>query len=413
MPVDPSVRNWLPLFIDAFTKDSQANVVSFPAQTSCADFAHSLIHTSGLFYGTITDDTIISYKQNATWSYADSFKIALTKGLFLTYFRWKRTTINSETTEECIQYIYKFYTLFTLSEADNKKYRSIFSKEETTNEIIERIIDLRISAPTVLSKTFWEGIKFNLFASLDILYFALWLEGIYDYDKRKEIEKDSISLVQQAANITKDKNAKAIATYLSASAGLEENDEQTNLATLHLERYQTSSVHVRKILYDYAAFACFSDNDMQKAEALFLEDVAQKLSLEENDIEHSSIYIENFLQLEGDKIFYIHYNEGLDRIRQALLDRTQNIIQKNKQKITTEILESKELVELIRKSINEDLSTSEKDKVREQIFDLLKTIPSLAIFMIPGGAFILPIILKILPEEVLMPSSFINKKKEQ
>ncbi|MBP5582665.1 MAG: hypothetical protein J6X43_01765, partial [Bacteroidales bacterium] len=45
--------------------------------------------------------------------------------------------------------------------------------------------------------------------------------------------------------------------------------------------------------------------------------------------------------------------------------------------------------------------------------DLLKTIPSLAIFMIPGGSIILPFLLKILPEEILMPSSFINKKNEK
>jgi ABC-type proline/glycine betaine transport system permease subunit len=56
------------------------------------------------------------------------------------------------------------------------------------------------------------------------------------------------------------------------------------------------------------------------------------------------------------------------------------------------------------------MSEEEKQKVKEQIFDLLKTIPSLAIFMLPGAVVIIPLIMKILPEEILMPSSFVNKK---
>jgi len=411
--VDPSAKNWLPLCIDGITENVQAHGLPIPIHKTTADFAHCHIHTTGLFYGKITEESIAEYRKKETWSISDSFKITLTQSLFLTFFRWKQTTtINTEIITDCLQHIHDFYMLFTLGDNDNKRYRSIFSKDDSLNELVEQLINQRTSNPTLLHKTFWKGVKFNLFASLDVLYFALWLDGIYGYDKRKDIEKDCISLVLQAASITQDKNAKAIATYLSAAVGLEEQDEN-ECQSVNFDKYTNDNIHIRRILYDYATFACFSDNNVQVNEVLFLVDVAKKLNLTEDDTQLSHIYVENYLRLEGDKLFYIHYSEGLDKIRQALFDRTQNIIQKNKQKITTEILESKELVELIRKSINEDLSTSEKDKVREQIFDLLKTIPSLAIFMIPGGAFILPIILKILPEEVLMPSSFINKKKEQ
>lgn len=411
--MDPSAKNWLPLCIDGITENVQAHGLPIPIHKTTADFAHCHIHTTGLFYGKITEESIAEYRKKETWSISDSFKITLTQSLFLTFFRWKQTTtINTEIITDCLQHIHDFYMLFTLGDNDNKRYRSIFSKDDSLNELVEQLINQRTSNPTLLHKTFWKGVKFNLFASLDVLYFALWLDGIYGYDKRKDIEKDCISLVLQAASITQDKNAKAIATYLSAAVGLEEQDEN-ECQSVNFDKYTNDNIHIRRILYDYATFACFSDNNVQVNEVLFLVDVAKKLNLTEDDTQLSHIYVENYLRLEGDKLFYIHYSEGLDKIRQALFDRTQNIIQKNKQKITTEILESKELVELIRKSINEDLSTSEKDKVREQIFDLLKTIPSLAIFMIPGGAFILPIILKILPEEVLMPSSFINKKKEQ
>ena len=70
--------------------------------------------------------------------------------------------------------------------------------------------------------------------------------------------------------------------------------------------------------------------------------------------------------------------------------------------------QSKELMELLWKAKNEKLSDEEREMVKSRIIDLLRTIPSLTIFMIPGGSIVLPILLKILPEEILVPSSFRN-----
>jgi len=88
--------------------------------------------------------------------------------------------------------------------------------------------------------------------------------------------------------------------------------------------------------------------------------------------------------------------------------RLGSMVKKNKAKIIREISESRELLELLWKSQGKELSAEEKEKVKAQINDILRTLPSLAIFMIPGGSFILPILLKILPDELLKPSSFRN-----
>jgi len=78
--------------------------------------------------------------------------------------------------------------------------------------------------------------------------------------------------------------------------------------------------------------------------------------------------------------------------------------------ISQEIEESKELLYLLQRSTKQELNEKEKEKVKEQIYDILKTIPSLALFMAPGGSIILPILLKILPAKLLYPSSFTNEK---
>jgi len=46
-----------------------------------------------------------------------------------------------------------------------------------------------------------------------------------------------------------------------------------------------------------------------------------------------------------------------------------------------------------------------KQKVQEQLIDVAKSIPALAIFALPGGGILLPVLIKVLPFNIL-PSSF-------
>ena len=84
---------------------------------------------------------------------------------------------------------------------------------------------------------------------------------------------------------------------------------------------------------------------------------------------------------------------------------------RNKNRLLKEILESRELVVLLRKSTHKDLSEEEKHKVKEQLLDICKTIPSLAIFILPGGSVLLPILIKFIPQ--LLPSSFNENRIEK
>ena len=58
-----------------------------------------------------------------------------------------------------------------------------------------------------------------------------------------------------------------------------------------------------------------------------------------------------------------------------------------------------------------NLSKEEKEAVKTQFKDLVKSMPSLAIFMLPGGAVLLPIVLKVIPD--LIPSAFRDNEVEK
>jgi hypothetical protein len=80
------------------------------------------------------------------------------------------------------------------------------------------------------------------------------------------------------------------------------------------------------------------------------------------------------------------------------------LLHKNKLRLYQELSESKEALFLLRKSTHTALNEEEKLKVRLQLLDICKAIPSLAIFMLPGGALLLPLLIKLLPD--ILPSAF-------
>jgi hypothetical protein len=75
-----------------------------------------------------------------------------------------------------------------------------------------------------------------------------------------------------------------------------------------------------------------------------------------------------------------------------------------------ELSESKELVKLLGKSTQNELSFEEKKKVKKQLLDICKSIPSLTIFLLPGGGLLLPILIKFIPQ--LLPSAFNENLKD-
>jgi len=87
------------------------------------------------------------------------------------------------------------------------------------------------------------------------------------------------------------------------------------------------------------------------------------------------------------------------------------LILRNSKRLQKELSESKELMYLLSKSTVKDLSSTEKKKVQNQLLDIFKSIPSLAIFMLPGGAVLLPIFIKLIPK--LLPSSFDDNRVEK
>lgn len=92
------------------------------------------------------------------------------------------------------------------------------------------------------------------------------------------------------------------------------------------------------------------------------------------------------------------------------VDEIKDLLQRNKMRLYQELSQSKEAMHLIRKSTHAKLSQEEKEKIKIQLLDICKSIPALAVFLLPGGALLLPLLIKLIPD--ILPSSFRDEPSE-
>jgi len=95
----------------------------------------------------------------------------------------------------------------------------------------------------------------------------------------------------------------------------------------------------------------------------------------------------------------------------SAVQEIKELLHKNKKRLYKELRESKELMLLLSKSTYQKLTEDEKEKIKTQLIDILKGIPAFAIFMLPGGALLLPILIKLIPS--ILPSAFREDDEEE
>ncbi|WP_445756245.1 LETM1 domain-containing protein [Polaribacter sp.] len=77
---------------------------------------------------------------------------------------------------------------------------------------------------------------------------------------------------------------------------------------------------------------------------------------------------------------------------------------RNKLRLYQELSQSKEAMLLIKKSTKTKLNPEEREKIKILLIDICKSIPALAVFLLPGGTLLLPILVKLIPD--ILPSAF-------
>jgi predicted DNA-binding protein YlxM (UPF0122 family) len=157
--------------------------------------------------------------------------------------------------------------------------------------------------------------------------------------------------------------------------------------------------------------ATWNDFKIGHGEQEFFSEFSKKFKLSESAINEAIISVNVFYKRYENKISLLSTQNLAKRLYDHSSSVVKKLITRNSKRLYQELKESKDLVKLLSESTLRDLNEKEQEQMQEQMMDIIKSIPSLAIFMLPGGAILLPIFIKFIPK--LLPSAFDENRIEE
>jgi hypothetical protein len=397
--INPSVHGW----IDKFFIEQKA-INTFDAEN--ADEFYSNIRNTGFIYGHIISFATKNGSIPPGWLDDEISKVALLSGLFGVF----QLNSTDKTTSLFIQKTVSFYNEM------NPQGFNLFKKvlpNSSDSSTLEKIIDDRVQTnDNIISKNF-SHIVTNALLFVDILAFQHYLnEGHIPEKYLKKIEETIVSIVTLAlrTKANKSQHDDLLIKLFEASVRYSKFSKvnNQNLETLELDYF--SNDLEKYYLIDMAGLALWSDGKVEKDEAYFLHTLASIMRIPDSFVEESIQSTDDFISKYKKNIPYFNYSNPVKHFYDQTTQLVVTLINRNKKRLSKEISQSKELMVLLAYSTQRDLDKDEKKKVKKQILDICKTIPSLTIFLIPGGSLLLPILIKFIPQ--LLPSSF-NENLEE
>src|SRR3970282_2267035 len=272
---------------------------------------------------------------------------------------------------------------------------------------LEKIIDERVQTNIdIISKNF-SHIVTNALLFIDVLAFRQYLiHGEIPEKYLKKIEEAVISIVSLALKTKTNKSNyddlliklfEASVPYSKFSRINSQNLEELDLSyfTSELEKFY---------LIDMAGMALWSDGKIENEEVFFFHKLVELISVPDDFVSKSIESTDEFITKHKKEIPYFNYSNPVKHFYDQTTQSVITLIRRNKNRLVKEIIQRKELMILLAISTRRDLDAREKKKVKKQLLDICKTVPSLTIFLLPGGSLLLPILIKFIPK--LLPTAF-------
>ena len=270
-------------------------------------------------------------------------------------------------------------------------------------ENLESILHKRIHIDNnILTKNFSFFVT-NALLFIDVMAYEHYLkekENTLDYLKR--CESSIQTLVISALNSKSKKTSYDNSLIKLLDSSLRYNDSSS-------QNYETiiESVGSELEAYYYLDLACMSswgDLKFELKETNFLNKLGKDLKITKAIIDESIKTVQVFYSTNKNKISLLSSKNVIHSFYDNSSLIVSKLISRNSKRLYKELKESKDLVKLLSQSTHRNLTSKEQKQMQEQLLDLLKSIPSLAIFMLPGGAILLPLFIKFIPK--LLPSAF-------
>ncbi len=333
-------------------------------------------------------------------------KINLLTALYHTYtFEKGKTDFN-----DFVNTVFEYYQSLDLGRISflNK----ILSGSKTESQL-EKLIDSRIYlGGNAFNRAFGNSLT-NSLLYVDVLIFMVYLQGKTNVMEHAQLlEYVTINIAYHTLNSKEAHENDAKLIQLLASSLTFVNLDETKFDGSYLDLLDNNFTRFEKDYFmDMACVTIWEDQSLDYTESDYIFGLGKDLGKSEEDVRSELEFVKEFFDRNKDKIAYLSDKNLAVQFYEGMSKNVSKLILRNSKRLKKELAQSRELVSLLSKSTVKDLSPEEKKKVQGQLLDIFKSIPSLAIFMLPGGAVLLPIFIKLIPQ--LLPSAFDDNRVKE
>jgi len=395
--MNPSSSGWIEKFCSQLSKKG----IPFENYTDL----YSGLKTNGFIYG-VNINIIDQIDRTLKYSEDELAKVNLITGLYHIYYFRKGSVQKKEFINELLSF-YKALEIADLSLWD----KLVIGKSKTS--MLERLIHDRIQIDdNLLTRNFNKSITNSLLFS-DVLTFDAYLTASIDPKSyAAKLESIIIGTLYQSLNSKSkisDYDKEIINIFESSTSFIEDDDAE--IEDLIYDIDYDINFNEKKYLLDLMCLSVWDDEILERTEYQFLKQLAKRLNISNSEIHDSILCVSKFHDEHKKEVMLFLQTNPMGAFYENSSQLVNKLIRRNSKRLVKEMKQSKELMVLITKSTHSDLTKEEQKQMQAQLLDTLKAIPSLAIFMLPGGAILLPLFAKLIPN--LLPSAFDENRIEE
>jgi hypothetical protein len=421
--MNPHKKGWLTVYYKSFQTNLEKrqdllqemqNILHSPVDEQ---FLYQRTQPTGLIYGHPLSFPFYEKKKQYNWDEKAKMKVLLLESFVLSSMFYQKGGLDvgayadnwTDYVHDAIAKLKDFYHEYCpILMFASPKY--LFKKPDIVTS--EYIFNQRVNIKT--SNSYWSSFFHNSLLYLDVLYFGKW-NNLKQYggnelslqEEKRNVRFYILKVMAAAANANKiiDKREKQIFEFFLQSAHLEPEKEaeareylNDGLQIDNIEPLQTEFWILKKYILELALLTLWSDKEIDEMEHEFIQKLSNKLGFDEAELKSSMIAIESFVLSHWENVHFLQNKHSFHLVKNRFIKHVGSLIEINKDRIVQEARESKELMYLLSQSRKRELSLIEKQKIKIQMLDILKTIPTFVIIALPFTFITLPLMIKLLPK---------------
>lgn len=391
--MNPSSAGWIKKFIKEIDQKALCN-----AYAEVDDLYHGL-KSGGFIYGMSLVGLAPQAKTTLNLTIEEHTKINLLHALCYAYF--KKNPKGEY--DDCIAAIVAFYQLMGKGQP-GLLHKLSFAKNPSDN--LEAIINARLHENNLGRNAEVSSLITYVLLFIDILVFQEYLKG--DQEVQRAFDRMEHLCIQSCTWALESKLQPNKYDHMFIEMlrnALKKPLKHSEIPAQELlEQMAETSLLFKQFLMDVCCLGVWDDRMMDAAELHFLQDFEKALGLEPGTALAGVGDLDQFSRTHAQSVRLFEHANPVKLLYKQSSAMVKTLILRNKNRLIKELAESGELVKLLTLSTVRDLNKKEKQKVKDQLLDICKTVPSLTLFLLPGGSLLLPIMVKLIPK--LLPSAF-------